>query len=154
LLGPLSPPGAIADSLKPPSGSGGALSADPDWPGMLQTVEQYFPGAHVRMIILPREPGGHIAIRVRQHTEWHQNGRTTLWFDAADGRLAEARDALALPAAARAFNALYPLHAAGVGGLAYKLAMTIAGLGLTLLGSLVVWSFWRGRTVRRIPVPA
>jgi hypothetical protein len=35
-----------------------------------------------------------------------------------------------------------------VGGLGYRLVMTLAGLALALLGSLAVWSFWLkgGRT--------
>jgi uncharacterized iron-regulated membrane protein len=70
------------------------------------------------------------------------NGRTVLWFDPADGRLIESRDAHTLPLATRAFNLVYPLHASTVGGLVYKVLMTAAGLALTLLGTLAVYAFW------------
>jgi uncharacterized iron-regulated membrane protein len=60
----------------------------------------------------------------------------------------EARDAFQLPAGSRLFNTVYPLHAASIGGLPYKLAMTFAGLGLSLLGSLAVWTFWSGHPRR------
>ena len=56
--------------------------------------------------------------------------------------LVRTRDARALPRAVKAYNALYPLHAAKIGGLPYRLVMTVSGLALALLGSLAVWSFW------------
>ena len=43
----------------------------------------------------------------------------------------------------------YPVHTGKVGGLAWKLAMTLSGLGLTLLGSLTTWSFWFRKAKRR-----
>jgi uncharacterized iron-regulated membrane protein len=63
-------------------------------------------------------------------------------FDAADGHLLAASDALALPRATQIYNRAYPLHAAKVGGLAYRLLMTCSGLALAMLGSFAVWSFW------------
>ena len=44
---------------------------------------------------------------------------------------------------------LYPVHTGKAGGLAWKLAMTLSGLALTLLGSLAVWSFWIRRIIHR-----
>lgn len=148
LLAPLSGPGAIAASLKPPMARGGPADAV-DVRALLATAKQRFPAAEARMLVWPRGPGELMALRMRQPAEWHPNGRTTLWFDAATGRLVEARDALALPAGPRAFNALYPLHAASVGGLPFRLAMTAAGVALALLGTLAVWSFWTGRPKAR-----
>jgi uncharacterized iron-regulated membrane protein len=153
LLAPLSGPGAIAASLKPPEVRGGPADGV-DVPALLAAASQRFPAAEARMLVWPRKPGDLMALRVRQPGEWHPNGRTTLWFDAATGELVEARDALALPAGPRAFNALYPLHAASVGGPAFRLAMTAAGLTLTLLGTLAVWSFWTGRATARRAAPA
>lgn len=148
LLAPLSGPGAIAASLAPPEARGGPADAV-DVAALLAAASQRFPDAEPRMLVWPRRPGDLMALRMRQPAEWHPNGRTTLWFDAATGRLVAARDALALPAAPRAYNALYPLHAASVGGLPFRLAMTAAGLALALLGTLAVWSFWAGRPKAR-----
>lgn len=39
----------------------------------------------------------------------------------------------------------YPVHAAKVGGLAWRLLMTAGGLALVLLGFLATWSFWARR---------
>lgn len=151
ILGP-SAPGTIEASFKPPEAQFGALADRPDWAAMLGTARQRFPDAEIRILSLPREPGKPVAIRMKQPAEWLPNGRTTLWFAPDTGELVEARDALKAPGAAQVFNTFYPLHAAKVGGLAYRLAMTLVGLALSLLGSLTVWTFWfrRGRTARRV----
>src|SRR3546814_8044863 len=64
------------------------------------------------------------------------------------GALVAARDAATLPTVVKGYNLLYPLHAAKVGGLAFRLVMTLAGLAMTLLGTLAVWTFWFRRPAR------
>jgi uncharacterized iron-regulated membrane protein len=149
-LGP-SAPAAIASALKPPPPIEAKLADRIDWGAIVRTARQRFPDAEFRILALPRGDTGMISIRMKQPAEWLPNGRTTLFFAADTGRLDAARDALALTAQVRGFNMLYPLHAAKVGGLPYRLLMTLSGLALALLGSLAVWSFWfrRGK-----PVPA
>jgi uncharacterized iron-regulated membrane protein len=56
--------------------------------------------------------------------------------------LVDARDARSLSATVRCYNALYPLHAAKVGGLPYQLLMTGSGLARGMLGTFAVWTFW------------
>lgn len=151
VLGP-SAPATIEASFKAPEAQVGALAEKPDWAAMIGTARRLYPDAEIRILSLPREPGKPITLRMKQPEEWLPNGRTTLWFAPDTGELIEARDALKLPGAAQAFNTFYPLHAAKVGGLAYRLVMTLVGLALSLLGSLAVWSFWfrRNRTARRV----
>jgi uncharacterized iron-regulated membrane protein len=152
ILAPLSAPGTIAESLAPPAVHGGPMSARFDWRATLAQVHRTYPEAELRTISVPSREGQLVRIRVRQPTEWLPNGRTVFWFDGADGRLIEVRDAHSLPLAGRAFNLVYPLHAVTVGGWIYKAAMTIAGIALTFLGCFTVWSFggfqWR-RAVQR-----
>lgn len=151
LLSPWSTPAEMAAATAPPKAKIG-LPGPIDWRRIIGTVRSIHPDAEIRVISLPREPGGMIALRARQSEEWLPNGRTLFWFDPADGRLIDHRDALAFPKGARLFNLLYPIHAAKVGGLAYRLVMTLSGLGLTLLGSLAVFSFWSNRRfARRAP---
>jgi uncharacterized iron-regulated membrane protein len=147
-LGP-SAPAVIDKAFKPPSPIKARLADDLDWPALIRSARVRFPDAEFRILALPRKDSGLVTLRMRQPAEWLPNGRSTLYFAADDGRLVAARDALALPRAARGFNMLYPLHAARVGGLPYRLAMTLSGLALALLGSLAVWSFW----FRRTPAP-
>lgn len=159
VLGP-SAPATIEASFKAPEAQVGALADKPDWARMIRTARERFPDAEIRILSLPKEPAKPITLRMKQAEEWLPNGRTTLWFAPDTGELIEARDALTLPGATQAFNTFYPLHAAKVGGLAYKLVMTLVGLALSLLGSLAVWSFWfrRNRIARRfgsgVTVPA
>lgn len=152
VLAPLSPASEVAAwQAKPPAP---ALSAAPDWPAILTAARACFPDAEARMIIWPKAPGEAVTIRMRRPAEWHPNGRTTLTL-AADGTVLKARDATAAPRAVRANNALYPLHAARMAGsamaLPLRIVMTLAGLGLALLGSLTVVTFWRAQTPRRSP---
>lgn len=142
LLSPWSPPEAIEAGLAKPEIKGGPLAERPDWTAMLTKARQRFPTAEFRTLGLPRQPGDLITLRMRQPEEWLPNGRTTLWFAPEDGRLVSARDALTLPTGLKIFNAVYPLHAAKIGGLPYRVVMTASGLGLAVLGSLSVWSFW------------
>lgn len=141
LLGP-SAPETIEAAFQAPEFAAVPLVDRPDWRRMVRTAQQQFPGAEIRIVSLPKDAGGPITMRMKQPEEWLPNGRTTLWFAADTGRLIEARNALTLPAAAQWFNMFYPLHAAKVGGLPYRLVMTLVGLALTLLGTLTVWTFW------------
>ncbi|MDB5684768.1 MAG: peptidase [Sphingomonas bacterium] len=145
LLRPWSTPGEMAEAGRPPSIRGGALSATLDWHAVIAQAQARFPGAEVRVLALPRKPGDLLAMRLRQPAEWLPNGRTMAWFDPANGRLVASRGAETLPKGNRIFNLAYPLHAAKVGGLPYRLLITASGLALAMLGSLAVWSFWTKR---------
>ena len=141
LFAPLSPPGTIRAELAPPALPSAPLGR-PDWAAIVRTAHAAFPDAELRILALPRKPGEPITLRMKRAGEWLPNGRSMLWFDAADGRLLGQRDALAMQPATQAFNLLYPLHAAKVGGLPYRLVMTLTGIALAMLGLLATWSFW------------
>ncbi|MBY8824212.1 PepSY domain-containing protein [Sphingomonas colocasiae] len=140
---------AIQATLDDPAAPPGAVSPDLDWHAMILTAHARFPDAEIRALILPAKPGAPITVRMRRPFEWLPNGRTMIWFAPATGAVIGARDAEDLPWQARAFNLLYPLHSASGTGLAHRLLMTLSGLGLALLGSFAVWSFW----FRRPPAP-
>ncbi len=144
-----SAPAVIGSALKSPPPLKAELADRIDWAGLVRIARDRFPDAEFRILSLPRSDSGLIGLRMKQPDEWTPNGRTVVYFAADTGRLVEVRDALALPAQVRGFNMFYPLHAAKVGGLTYRLVMTVSGLALALLGSLAVWSFWfrRGKAV-------
>lgn len=152
VLAPLSPAAEVAAWQAKPPASPSATA--PDWPAILAAAQRRFPDAEPRMIIWPKTPGEAVTIRMRRPAEWHPNGRTTVTL-AGDGTVLAARDATAAPLALRAGNALYPLHSARLAGsamaLPLRIVMTLAGLGLTLLGSLAVVTFWRSRKLPAIP---
>jgi uncharacterized iron-regulated membrane protein len=141
ILGPAAP-AEIDAALKPPPPRNAELASDLDWHGMIVAARQRYPDAEIRSLSLPRAGNGLITLRMKKLEEWLPNGRTTFWFAADSGRLIAARDGTRLPRAARIYNMLYPLHTAKVGGLSYRLVMTVSGLALGLLGSLAVWTFW------------
>jgi uncharacterized iron-regulated membrane protein len=138
----VAPFGSLAQASAAPKMKSGPLAPAPDWTAMIAIAHARFPDAQIRILALPRKAGDPIAIRMKRAGEWLPNGRSTVTFDAATGQLLASSDALALPRAAQVFNGAFPLHAASVGGLAYRLVLTISGLALALLGSLTVWTFW------------
>lgn len=142
LRAPFTPPGMMEQASAAPRIKGGKLADDLDWTAVIGQAQARFPGAEVRTIALPQKTGGLIAIRLRQQAEWLPNGRSMAWFDPATGRMVASRDAQTMPLGSRIANADFPLHAAKVGGLAYRLVMTASGLALTLLGALAVVTFW------------
>ena len=142
LRAPFTAPSEMAKASTPPKIKGGKPAKDLDWAQVIGTAQARYPGAEVRIITPPAKAGGLISIRLRQQAEWLPNGRTMAWFDPADGRMVATRDAQTLPLGSRITNADFPLHAAKVGGLPYRLVMTVSGLALTLLGTLAVVTFW------------
>ncbi|MCK0532629.1 PepSY-associated TM helix domain-containing protein [Sphingobium agri] len=151
ILGPAAP-GQIDASLKAPSVPHVPLAAKYNGRALIEEARAHFPSAEVRSLSLPRQGSGLVTLRMKRPDEWLPNGRTTLWFAADDGRMIKARDASRLPQVVKIYNMLYPLHAAKVGGLSYRLVMTFAGLALGLLGTLTLWSFWFARKRVKRPV--
>ncbi|MDT8758910.1 PepSY domain-containing protein [Sphingomonas psychrotolerans] len=142
VIAPFSAPWQALAANAPPKVESGPLAARPDWRAIIGAAHARFPDAQIRILTLPRKPGDPITVRMKRAAEWLPNGRSLLAFDAGNGRLLGAKDALALPRGAQVFNGAYPLHAAKVGGLAWRLALTVSGLAMALLGSLTVWTFW------------
>lgn len=141
IMGP-GAPAAIDRALAPPPPRDAKLADTLDWGRMIAAARTRFPDAEVRSLSLPRKDSGLITIRMRGQEEWLPNGRTTVWFAADTGDLVATRDARKLDLQIRAYNALYPLHAAKIGGLAFRLVMTLSGVVLFILGTLTVWTFW------------
>jgi len=155
VFGP-SAPATIDKAMKAPKAPPAKLADRLDWSAMIVTARTLYPDAEIRSLALPRGASGTITLRMRKPEEWLPNGRTTLWFAADTGTLIAHRDDSKLPQVVKAYNTLYPLHAAKVGGLGYRLVMTLSGLGLAMLGSFAVWSFWfrRPKPARRRVAPA
>lgn len=142
IVAPFGPVAETAKALNPPKYKGGPLADKPDYTAMLTEGRRRFPDAEFRILSLPRKPGDPISLRMKQPAEWLPNGRTTIIFDARTGKVLAARDALAMPAGAQAFNMAFPIHASKVGGWGWRIAMTISGVSMTMLGSFAVWTFW------------
>jgi uncharacterized iron-regulated membrane protein len=96
----------------------------------------------------PRDPSQPWSITMRQPFEWSANGRTRLMFDST-GRVVKVDDPARSSRAAAIYEKFLPLHSASVGGLAWKLVMTLSGFGLTILGAFACLSFWSRRAKKR-----
>ena len=144
----LSAPAATAE--RPAAGTGSA-----DWTAALAAAQDAFPdGAYPRLASPPRSPGTPASLRLRQPGEWHQNGRTYVLMDPATNLPLATQDGRALTRADRVFNALYPLHSAGIGGRLYDILSFLTGLSLTVLGLAGTWTFLRKPRRKRRKNPA
>lgn len=120
-------------------------AAAPDliaWEAVFAAAGQRFPDATIRFAIWPTPKNAAVELRLRQPAEWHPNGRTTLRVDVSGAMLA-GQDATALPAGFQILNTAYPLHSGRVGGLAYRLAVALAGVGLVLLSGYGTLAYLR-----------
>lgn len=120
----------------PPPGTGYI-----DWPKALAAAQAAFPDAQLRMASFPAQPGDPVSIRMKLPAEWHPNGRTVVKIDPATSTVLEATSAQSLGTAARISNAIYPIHAAFVGGRAYDVVTFLSGLALAGMGGFGLWSF-------------
>ena len=148
ILSPFSSPTAFKQDLAPPKYVGGKLSPTLDWAAVVMKSYRTYPDAQLRELSLPTSYGELIAVNMKQNAEWPPNGNIILWFDASSGQVVDHRGASKMATGTQLFNMAYPVHAAKVGGLLYRLVMTLCGVAMTLLGSFAVWSFWFKRTER------
>lgn len=135
----------LGDEQRPKQIINLAIRPSPDQ--VLAFAKSRFPDAELRRLTLPTRPGDPIAVRMRQSFEWTPNGRTQISI-AADGKVT-VEDAAAANRSAWVFEKAYPVHSATVGGLAWKIAMTVSGIALAILGSLAMWAFWVRRAHKR-----
>ena len=115
---------------------------------MLREAKARFPSAELRRLTVPAKPDGAYSVRMRQPFEWTPNGRTAVYFDRS-GKAVRIDDPAGSSAATSISEKFYPVHTGKAGGLLWKLAMTLSGTALALLGSLAVWSFWIRRVIHR-----
>lgn len=134
------------DSPAPPQLSPRASTTD--WPRVLDTANAALADARLVRIGVPADGNPVIGFRARASREWHPNGRSLVFVDAAGSRVLLAHDATTQPLGARVDEAIYPLHIGSVGGPLVK--------GLTALGGLLPafllvtgFLFWRRRRGQR-----
>jgi uncharacterized iron-regulated membrane protein len=120
-----------------------AAPAARDLTPLFQAAAATFPSAEFRRLQWPRKAGSPIVLRLRQSFEWTPNGRTFVYADPVTLAILGRADPADGGSAASIREKLYPIHAAKTGGVLWKLAMSMSGIALTLLGSLAVYAFWR-----------
>lgn len=115
-----------------------------DVPQLLAEAQGIYPAAQPRRLQFTEDG---LVLRMKQPFEWTPNGRTYLReqagqiaIDAPDGRFDKAAMS----------EKFYPVHSGKVGGLAWKLALSAAGLALAMMGLFTVYSFWRNPNARPV----
>ncbi len=104
-----------------------------DWSAALRNAEAAYPGAAPRMALWGKA-GAPPSLRLKQEREWHPNGRTLVLINPQNSEVIGREDALQAGIGREAFNAVYPVHAAHIGGRLYDMIVFILGLTLSLLG--------------------
>ena len=122
-----------------------------DWQALMVAAQSAFPQSEPRRLMMPDEPGKPVAIRFRQQFEWTPNGRSYVWLAPAGAIVVGTKDPAQSDARSAIVEKFYPIHAAKVGGLVWRLIMTFAGVALVLLGSFASWSFWRAKVSKLRP---
>mgnify|MGYP002842841319 CR=1 FL=1 len=104
-----------------------------DWQSVMRNAQGAFPSAAPRRLMLPSKPGEPIAIRFRQDFEWTPNGRSYVWIAPDSAAVVGTDDPAKAGAVSAISETFYPIHAAKVGGIVWRLAMTFAGLALHIM---------------------
>jgi len=125
-----------------------ATQAAIDWPAVLLAAHAAAPDAELTRLTLPAKGSGTLVLRIRRPGEWNLAGRSSLWIDPASATVIGGDDATKLGPGGRIANALFPIHSAAVGGLAWRIAACITGV-LPAFLLVTGFLFWRARTRRR-----
>ena len=137
LGGPMSPgsghgPGPAARHVA------GAPAPEIDWQKRLSALKTRFPDATPNLLFWLKGPSAPVLVTLR-HGEAYRRGYTKAAVT-ADGKIINVRDARLQPWLVRAYDDFHSLHAAEVGGPAYKVVVSCIGLSLAFLGLTGGWS--------------
>ncbi len=129
------------------------------WSEILDALGRTFPDGQDVFYYPGNAQNARLMFRKRLPGEWHPNGRSYVLIDPYTASVVQAIDARAQGAGTRVMHAIYPVHAAKVGGAWMVIAGAIAAAGLTWLAAGGAW-VWAGRRARqaarrgsRAPVP-
>lgn len=108
-----------------------------DWNAIFRLAEKTFPGAEIRRI---QFRDGTTSIRLRQPFEWTPNGRSYLRID--DNGIVTIDAPTAALDRQNITEKFYPIHAGKVGGIWWKIVLTLTGISMVILGALAFFGFW------------
>lgn len=120
-----------------------------DWQGAAVTIDSAFDGDAPSLVMPVRE--GVLTVRTALAGEWHNNGRSLIRIDPRDGALIQTVNAHEFGSGLRAWNAVYPLHASKVGGIALTTLSAASALALIYILALALWGWAfrpKGRRLR------
>jgi uncharacterized iron-regulated membrane protein len=125
------------------------------WAERLARVRATFPDGDLVMYSPGRGKNAAQSFRLRLPGEWHPNGRSYVLLNPYDGVVVQSIDARQQGLGTRIAHAIYPVHAATVGGVPYLLFTSVAAAGLSWLaiGGAAAW-IQKFRATRRATAAA
>ncbi len=131
--------------VRPPEVADAHVMARPGgtrgWSDILRAVDRTFPEGRTVFYQPGNAENARLVFRKRLPGEWHPNGRSYVVIDPYSGQMVQAIDARAQGAGTRLMHALYPVHAAKVGGLTMTAVAALASAGLAWLAAGGAWSY-------------
>lgn len=135
---------ALFDTSKPvlPAASVARRADAPQpWSRILSAARAAFPEAGPTMYSPGRGDDAVLTFRTSLPGEWHPNGRSYVLIDPYTAQVVQAIDARTEGRGTRAMHALYPVHAAKVGGRFMIAIAAAAAIGLAWLSGTAGWSW-------------
>jgi uncharacterized iron-regulated membrane protein len=111
------------------------------WSLLLSRLDETFPDGRTVFYYPGNRDNARLLFRKQLPGEWHPNGRSYIVMDPYTTDVVQAVDARAQGAGTRAMHALYPVHAAKVGGPMMVALAALASLALTWLAAGGVWTY-------------
>ncbi|HEY8535784.1 MAG TPA: PepSY-associated TM helix domain-containing protein [Vicinamibacterales bacterium] len=118
------------------------------WREILDALDRTFPEGEKVFYYPGNAQNARLMFRKRLPGEWHPNGRSYVLIDPYTASVVQAIDARAQGAGTRLMHAIYPVHAAKVGGAWMAAAAAVAAIALAWLAVGGAW-VWVGRRVRQ-----
>lgn len=108
----------------------------------LATARDIFPEAQATFIWLPTPSRGITAVRMRQSSEVHPNGKSYVYLDGATQRVLGIADAAKSDDVSAVTNLFYPIHTGEIGGTGMRGLMLFGGLAPLALLATGIGSWW------------
>jgi uncharacterized iron-regulated membrane protein len=128
------------DAVVAPAAAGEAATVRP-WAERLARVRATFPDGDLVMYSPGRGKNAAQSFRLRLPGEWHPNGRSYVLLNPYQGVVVQSIDARQQGLGTRIAHAIYPVHAATIGGIPYLIFTILAAVGLAWLavGGVAAW---------------
>jgi uncharacterized iron-regulated membrane protein len=145
--------GEVGEAGEP--GEPGQTAEMRPWAERIARVRATFPEGDLVMYSPGRGKNAAQSFRLRLPGEWHPNGRSYVLLNPYDSTVVQSIDARQQGLGTRIAHAIYPVHAATVGGLPYLLFTIVAAVGLAWLaiGGAAAW-IQKYRATRRATAAA
>ena len=124
-------------------------AAHASWSDILAAAQSAFPETGPSMCYPGTGKNAVITFRMRLHGETHPNGRSYVLVDPYTAQVVQTIDARRQGSGTRAMYALYPIHAAKLGGPVWVTVAAVTGIASAWLALSGAWAYG-ARFVRRL----